>query len=223
LSKFIIFGGSKGFGYEVASILLKEGHEVTTFSRTLESTRRGKLSFRSLDVRRLDYEVQIKSLLEEFYLVKNFIFNIGGSFGCHSELPTPEQLEFLFRTNFYYVVAAVNYLESAGRLRDSLLVFVLTNVQTKVAGNIGYYIAKLALENFSEYLELKLSYSQAKILKIAPPLILYDHRFLTQQYRLLDTEEERNEFINTRLGGMKPIEPEALARDIVDQINSRLH
>ncbi len=176
----LITGGSKGIGYGIAEVLIKEGIKVAITSRTQEAADEAVASLNTIkkgsaigiasDVRDLaSQQNAVKTVLEKWERLDYFIANAGvGHFAPIQDL-SPEDWQETIDTNltgvFYGIKAAL------AALRDTKGYFI--TISSLAGANFfeqasAYNASKFGLVGFSQAIMLDLRKEGIKVSTIMP-------------------------------------------------------
>jgi len=219
---FAVYGGTHGVGLLIAEQLAKTGLAVTIVGRTSPTHGIKTISNMQIDFSTQSGFIKNRDFLLQNGNIKNFVFNIGGSFGVQEDSPKIDDFQILTNLNIGYITDTINFLEHSNRLTGSLLVFILSNAVTTGRGNLPYRMLKIALDEYAKALEVAYTHSFVEILRFYPPLILYPTRFMAKRFLAIESDSQRRRFIRDELAGFKPVYPEDLANEIVLSIIKKL-
>ena len=219
----LIYGGTSGFGLELAKLLVLNC-DVTVTGKKTNFKNEFDINYLNLDCNSISFSEINNKFLENLTENLNLIvFNVGGSFGNNEKIANPKHFDNFANQNLKYIIDTIYYLESKNKLNNLTLVFMLTKGLKINNGNPLYLMMKSALKTYIDYLKIKLAFNKINFIAVYPPLILYENRYLSIKYHELTTKELKKEFILKRLGGFKPITPENLARIVHRKIYSFLN
>ena len=176
----LVTGGSKGIGYSVAEVMVKEGMNVVVTSRhenevkeaaaKLSQAGSGKASGVVCDARELDEQRSaVEQAVNEFGSLDVLIANAGvGNFAPVDEM-TPEQWQDVIDINltgvFYSVKAALPALKKSEGYIITIASLAGTNF---FAGGAAYNASKFGLVGFSQAIMLDLRKYGVKVSTIMP-------------------------------------------------------
>jgi len=219
--KILVYGGSRGVGSLVANRLACRGYSVFVISRSKHPA--AYISTIETDISTEEGLSKNQSILTEHKDARLILFNIGGSFGLHDRIPSSHGFVSILQRNFLYIVDTIHFLSIAGSISDKVFAFMLTNALRTKKANIAYIIAKMALEEYANYICKALVPPPRKVLKFYPPLILYPGRYLADRFLKAKSEEDKAILVATELGGEWPLTPHELAEEISDQLIAALN
>ncbi|MFD2933030.1 SDR family oxidoreductase [Spirosoma flavum] len=176
----LITGGSKGIGYGIAEVLIKEGIKVAITSRSQESADEAAASLNKIkegyalgiaaDVRDLESQNQaVATVLAKWHQIDYVIANAGvGHFAPIQEL-TPEQWHETIDINltgvFYTAKATLATLKETEGYFITISSLAGTNFFEKAA---AYNASKFGLVGFSQAIMLDLRSEGIKVTTIMP-------------------------------------------------------
>lgn len=175
-----ITGGSKGIGYGVAEILMKEGMRVAITSRShqaaeeaaseLNKIGKGEAFGIASDVRDLDSQKEaVNKTLEKFGQIDLLFANAGLGHFASIEDMTPEQWHEVIDTNltgvFYTVKAGLDALKKSKGYIITLSSLAGTNF---FANGSAYNASKFAVTGFSQAIMLDLRQYGIRVSTIMP-------------------------------------------------------
>ena len=175
-----ITGGSKGIGYGVAEVLMKEGMRVAITSRSQQAAEeaaaelnkigKGKAFGIASDVRDLDSQKEaVNKTLEKFGQIDLLFANAGLGHFASIEDMTPEQWHEVIDTNltgvFYTVKAGLDALKKSKGYIITLSSLAGTNF---FANGSAYNASKFAVTGFSQAIMLDLRQYGIRVSTIMP-------------------------------------------------------
>ncbi len=174
----LITGGSKGIGYGVAEVLLKEGMKVLITARHEDDLKEAAKSLEGgdkvltavCDVRKLEsLEACVKKAVDQWGSLDVLIANAGvGHFASVEEL-TVEQWQQTIDTNltgvFYSIKAALPHLKQSKGYIITISSLAGTNF---FAGGAAYNASKFGLTGFTQSVMLDLRHEGIKVSTIMP-------------------------------------------------------
>ena len=174
---WFITGCSKGFGKELAKLVLARGWRVVATARNPEqlkgifATPQERAVVLQLDV---TDQAQIAQAVEQaerkFGRIDVLVNNAGYGYLAAVEEGEDEQVRAMFETNFFGAVALTNAVLPGMRRRRSGRIVNVSSIGGLVSfGATGYYHAtKYALEGLSESLAIELAPLGIKVMIVAP-------------------------------------------------------
>lgn len=176
----LITGGSKGIGYGIAEVLLREGAKVAITSRTqaaadeaatkLRKNFKGEILALKADVRdSLSQEGAVNEILRKFGRLDVLIANAGlGYFGSIETL-TPDQWNETIETNLTGVFHSVKASIPALKETQGYIITIASLAGTNFfAGGAAYNASKFGLVGFSQAIMLDLRNYGIKVSTIMP-------------------------------------------------------
>ena len=175
-----ITGGTKGIGYGVAEVLMKEGMRVAITSRSqqaadeaaaeLNKIGKGEVFGIASDVRDLDSQkAAVNKTLEKFGQIDLLFANAGLGHFASIEDMTPEQWHEVIDTNltgvFYTVKAGLDALKKSKGYIITLSSLAGTNF---FANGSAYNASKFAVTGFSQAIMLDLRQHGIRVSTIMP-------------------------------------------------------
>lgn len=175
-----ITGGSKGIGYGVAEVLMREGMRVAITSRSqqaadeaaeeLNKIGKGEAFGIASDVRDLDSQKEaVSKTLEKFGHIDLLFANAGLGHFANIEDMTPEQWHEVIDTNltgvFYTVKAGLDALKKSKGFIITLSSLAGTNF---FANGAAYNASKFGLTGFSQAIMLDLRQYGIRVSTIMP-------------------------------------------------------
>jgi 3-oxoacyl-[acyl-carrier protein] reductase len=176
----LITGGSKGIGYGIAEVLLREGAKVAITSRTqasadgaaaeLRKTSKGEILALSADVRdSSSQEAAVNEILKKFGRLDVLVANAGlGYFGSIETL-TIDQWNETIETNLTGVFHSVKASIPALKETQGYIITIASLAGTNFfAGGSAYNASKFGLVGFSQAIMLDLRNVGIKVSTIMP-------------------------------------------------------
>lgn len=175
-----ITGGSKGIGYGVAEVLMKEGMRVAITSRSQQAAEEAAAELNKIgkgeafgvasDVRYLDSQKEaVSKTLEKFGQIDLLFANAGLGHFANIEDMTPEQWHEVIDTNltgvFYTVKAGLDALKETKGFIITLSSLAGTNF---FAHGAAYNASKFGLTGFSQAIMLDLRQYGIRVSTIMP-------------------------------------------------------
>lgn len=175
-----ITGGSKGIGYGVAEVLMKEGMRVAITSRSQQAAEEAAAELNKIgkgeafgiasDVRDLDSQKDaVNKTLEKFGKIDLLFANAGLGHFASIEDMTPEQWHEVIDTNltgvFYTVKAGLDALKESKGFIITLSSLAGTNF---FANGSAYNASKFGLTGFSQAIMLDLRQYGIRVSTIMP-------------------------------------------------------
>lgn len=175
-----ITGGSKGIGYGVAEVLMKEGMRVAVTSRSQQAAEEAAAQLNKIgkgeafgiasDVRDLDSQKEaVNKTLEKFGQIDLLFANAGLGHFASIEDMTPEQWHEVIDTNltgvFYTVKAGLDALKKSKGYIITLSSLAGTNF---FANGSAYNASKFAVTGFSQAIMLDLRQYGIRVSTIMP-------------------------------------------------------
>lgn len=175
-----ITGGSKGIGYGVAEVLMKEGMRVAITSRSQQAAEEAAAQLNKIgkgeafgvasDVRDLDSQKEaVSKTLEKFGQIDLLFANAGLGHFANIEDMTPEQWHEVIDTNltgvFYTVKAGLDALKETKGFIITLSSLAGTNF---FAHGAAYNASKFGLTGFSQAIMLDLRQYGIRVSTIMP-------------------------------------------------------
>lgn len=175
-----ITGGSKGIGYGVAEVLMKEGMRVAITSRSQQAAEEAAAELNKIgkgeafgiasDVRDLDSQKEaVNKTLEKFGQIDLLFANAGLGHFANIEDMTPEQWHEVIDTNltgvFYTVKAGLDALKKSKGYIITLSSLAGTNF---FANGSAYNASKFAVTGFSQAIMLDLRQYGIRVSTIMP-------------------------------------------------------
>lgn len=175
-----ITGGSKGIGYGVAEVLMKEGMRVAITSRSQQAAEEAASELNKIgkgeafgiasDVRDLDSQKEaVNKTLEKFGQIDLLFANAGLGHFASIEDMTPEQWHEVIDTNltgvFYTVKAGLDALKKSKGYIITLSSLAGTNF---FANGSAYNASKFAVTGFSQAIMLDLRQYGIRVSTIMP-------------------------------------------------------
>jgi len=176
----IITGGSKGIGYGVAEVLIKEGIKVAITSRSKEAANEAATSLNKIkegyalgivsDVRDFDSQKNaIETVIQAWGRVDYFIANAGVGHFAPIQILTPEQWHETIDINltgvFYSAKASLEALKASKGYFITISSLAGTNFFDK---GTAYNASKFGLVGFSQAMMLDLRNEGIKVSTIMP-------------------------------------------------------
>ena len=159
MAKIVVTGCSRGIGYELVRLLLKEGHEVLALSRNtdpLQKLQHEKLSFRSFDITRdADIQAVASWLSKEWETVDVLVNNAGTLLNKPFSDTSFEDFEKVYAVNVFGLAALTRALiPLMGEGGHVVSISSMGGVQgsAKFPGLAAYSSSKGALITLSELL-----------------------------------------------------------------------
>lgn len=176
----LITGGSKGIGYGIAEILVREKMKVAITSRSQKAAEDAAQQLNKLgagealglaaDVRNLDSQQKaVDAVIKRWGTLDVLIANAGiGYFGSIETL-TPEQWQEMIDTNltgvFYSVKASLDHLKKSKGYIITIASLAGTNF---FAGGSGYNASKFGLVGFTQAMMLDVRQAGVRVTTIMP-------------------------------------------------------
>lgn len=175
-----ITGGSKGIGYGVAEVLMREGMRVAITSRSQQAAEEAAAELNKIgkgeafgvasDVRDLDSQKEaVNKTLEKFGQIDLLFANAGLGHFASIEDMTPEQWHEIIDTNltgvFYTVKAGLDALKKSKGYIITLSSLAGTNF---FANGSAYNASKFAVTGFSQAIMLDLRQHGIRVSTIMP-------------------------------------------------------
>ncbi len=175
----LVTGGSKGIGYGIAEILLKEGARVAITSRSKESAEKAAASLRKsggevlaveADVRSLSSQkAAVESVIKQWGQLDVLVANAGLGYFDNVETLTEEQWNETIDTNltgvFFSVKASLEALKNSKGYIITIASLAGTNF---FAGGSAYNASKFGLVGFTQAIMLDLRGYGIKVSTIMP-------------------------------------------------------
>jgi NAD(P)-dependent dehydrogenase (short-subunit alcohol dehydrogenase family) len=159
MAKIVVTGSSRGIGYELVRLLLKDEHEVLALSRNtdpLKKLQHKKLSFRSFDItREADIQAVVSWLSKEWKTVDVLVNNAGTLLNKPFAETSFEDFEKVYAVNVFGLAAltrALIPLMGAGGHVVNISSMGGVQGSAKFPGLAAYSSSKGALITLSELL-----------------------------------------------------------------------
>lgn len=176
----LITGGSKGIGYGIAEMLIKQNMNVVLTSRQLLAAEKAALNLNKLgmgkalgvaaDVRDFDQqEAAVKRILEEFGSLDVLIANAGLGHFVSIEDMTNDQWNETIETNLTGVFYSIKTSLSALKESKGYIITIASLAGTNFfAGGAAYNASKFGLVGFTQAVMLDLRKYGVKVSTIMP-------------------------------------------------------
>jgi 3-oxoacyl-[acyl-carrier protein] reductase len=171
--RYLVIGGSKGIGYEIAKELSKEHHVCATFNQS-ESLVNEKINYFKLD---LGDNSSVRYFLDDInFEFDAVVFNAGVNRRGDFLDMTEDDYDFIMDINLKSYVFLIQSMERRGILKNGMRLIFVSSVASQYYGptTCHYMLSKVGINALVKFLAQRYSGNHILVNAIAPGLILTD-------------------------------------------------
>jgi|SaaInlStandDraft_5_1057022.scaffolds.fasta_scaffold67056_2 3-oxoacyl-[acyl-carrier protein] reductase len=178
----LVTGSSKGIGFSIATLLHKEGCNVTINGRNRETLQNAFSSFKdrihacTADVTKPeDCKMLVKETIKQWGSIDILVCNVGDGTSVEPGSENFEELERVFRNNFYSSVNVINSAKNElSKTHGSIAcISSIAGIET-LGAPVTYSISKAALNSYVKNMSKPLAKQGIRINAVVPGNVFFD-------------------------------------------------